>query len=208
MKIHHFQLYGEHIPVFPSITERTHGAVMPSLGKSRKDSESRDWLAFTLLLSESAHNGHSPGRDETAQAEQTMKILLKLMTAIMLVAIASHSASAGPVSYECKIKEVFELADDGSISKPKSAWPTGETFHVSRVTGEILGPIFGTGLRKVQMINSGSKGYWFAHLTLTASGNAAGGDYLLIDEASSSNGKPFVGLVEQFKALVVSGTCR
>ena len=126
---------------------------------------------------------------------------------ISLIFIILHNAKAmaGELSYTCEVKHVYRLSSDGSL-KP---WPIqnhhkGDSFSVSRVTGEIIGEAIPTlQAKSTSVINKGS-----AEWSFKAVADFNGNEIQMIEVREFEEGvlKPFVS--KSFWAGIVTGLCK
>jgi hypothetical protein len=69
-----------------------------------------------------------------------MKMIIRMIIAFFLLFVVSFNAVAGELTYTCKIINVYELANYGSLrhSDVEKQFKDSE-FIISRVTGDIIG---------------------------------------------------------------------
>ncbi len=72
-------------------------------------------------------------------------MIIRMIIAFFILCVVSFNAVAGELSYSCKITNVYELDNDGSlrISNLDKQFKDSE-FLISRVTGEIIGEVVPT----------------------------------------------------------------
>jgi hypothetical protein len=150
-----------------------------------------------------------------------MKIIIGAIMAFFISFVSCHSSIAGQFDYACRVINIYDLEDDGSLRI--SNWSKqfkGRGFLVSRITGEIIGEVVPTLLaNSTKVINKGNKNYSFKSIgefdsvnkplssgTQDAKGTAST-QLLEIQEFRRGNKKPFVA-TSIGGAVIVTGLCR
>ena len=123
----------------------------------------------------------------------------------LLCAAWSSIAISGPLEYQCAIKSIHDLSDEGLMRE--SGWDSkmsGGHFTVTRSTGEILGETLTTIMaRGTRIVNPGS-----SENSFKATADFDGQIQLIeIQEFKEGNLKPFVAL-SMGGAGIVTGVCR
>jgi hypothetical protein len=116
------------------------------------------------------------------------------------------AVSAGPSEYQCSVQQAAEVDATG---KMKTYKPSPQlSFAVSRRTGAIIGAPFSNTISpattNVQVIDYGSKEQSFKVLSVYK-GTFTNADYLIIEEFSESQEKPFRGMS---MSSIYTGTCK
>ena len=91
-------------------------------------------------------------------------MLTRMIMAFFILFVVSFNAVAGEHSYVCKIVNVYELDNDGSLrSSDLETQYKGSEFLISRVTGEMIGGEVIPALltRSTKVINKDSGEYHF-----------------------------------------------
>jgi hypothetical protein len=57
----------------------------------------------------------------------------RLLLALLLISPASFA------DFNCEVKDMYLLSDDGSLSTPSLPWHIGSVFVVNRISGEVSG---------------------------------------------------------------------
>ena len=113
---------------------------------------------------------------------------------------------AGPYEYQCSVQQVAEVDAAGKMktSKPSSQL----NFAVNRKTGAIIGAPFSNTVSisttSIQVLDYGSKDQAFKVLSVYK-GAFTTVDYLVVEEFSDSQEKPFRGIA---MSSIYTGTCK
>jgi hypothetical protein len=76
-------------------------------------------------------------------------MIIRMIIVFFILFVVSFNAVAGEHSYTCKIINVYELDNDGSLrSSDLEKQYKGSEFLISRVTGEIIGDVVPTLLSR------------------------------------------------------------
>jgi hypothetical protein len=134
-----------------------------------------------------------------------MKMIIRMIIAFFILFVASSTSVAGELSYTCKIINVYELSNDGSLrSSNLEKQFKGSEFVISRVTGDIIGVAVPTLLaRSTKIINKGNNEYPFRSI-------ADFGDRVQIIEIQGfvpEEEKPFIA-ISMGGAEIVTGLCK
>jgi hypothetical protein len=128
-----------------------------------------------------------------------------MIIAFFLLFVVSFNAVAGELTYTCKIINVYELGNDGSLrSSDLEKRFKGSEFIISRATGDIIGVAVPALLaRSTKIVNKGNNEYPFRSI-------ADFGDRVQIIEIQESvpeEEKPFI-VISIGGTKIVTGLCK
>lgn len=132
-------------------------------------------------------------------------IIIALTSIIASFMLLVGISEAGDLSYDCEIKYVYNLTEDGLLKV--SGWKNkfkGNLFSISRETGTIAGKVLTTILAKeTRVVNYGSKENSFKAVA------TFNGQFQLIEiqEFKEGQEKPFVAS-SMGGAGIVTGVCK
>ena len=132
-------------------------------------------------------------------------MIIRMIIVFFILFVVSFTSVAGELSYVCKIINVYELGNDGSLrSSDLEKEFKGSEFIISRVTGEIIGVAVPTLLaRSTKIINKGNNEYSFR--TIADFGNRV--QSIEIQEFVPEEEKPFIA-ISMDGAEIVTGLCK
>jgi hypothetical protein len=138
-----------------------------------------------------------------------MKPTLASLTLATLSTLVSP-AHAGPFSYECEIKSVQQLSDEGFLVEGLPIYKVGDSFHIERATGVVLGGGIGNSSYPVRQVldpGSAESGYKLLTLSNTVPGTDGSRNaiYIEVKEWAEAFIKPFVVFTGTH---VIAGACR
>lgn len=149
-----------------------------------------------------------------------MKIIIRTTMVFFISFVSCLSSIAADLDYTCRVMNVYELEDDGSLRI--SNWSKqfkGREFSVSSSTGEFIGEGVSSLLaNSTIVINKGNKKYFKAIVEFDAvnkplsSGTedakgTASIQFLEVQEFPHGNKKPFFAMPIS-GAVIVKGLCR
>ncbi len=106
-------------------------------------------------------------------------------------------------TYNCIVKNVLSLTEDGIFEKTLNNYGIGKRFMVERSTGEMKGQLTNNApLEKLELLNEGNSLQSFAAISKNRSSRLA--SYIYVQEFSKGKLKPFFYVDLH---LVFSGTC-
>jgi len=125
---------------------------------------------------------------------------------LILIIFVNVCAMASELAYTCEVKHIYALSSEGSL-KPAAHYDKkfkGNSFSVSRLTGEIIGRVLPTLMAKsTRVINKGSKEWSFR--AVADFGNVF--QIIVVEEFKEGVLKPFVSS-SMGGAGIVTGLCK
>lgn len=138
-------------------------------------------------------------------ASKTRAVFLSC-AAWALFASPLQTATAGPASYRCIVKDFQSVAGNGTLSRPPNAFKVGHTFQIDRGTGTVTGDSFGmVGFTRSLIFDHGSTQQPYTLLTF-APGREGGLviDFISVSEYAAGRTKPFLAVS---LGSAISGVC-
>jgi len=130
-----------------------------------------------------------------------MIMKLRLLIAICVLLIPA-SVFADEVSFRCKVKNEYQLTDDGQLVKSEKLIYVDHSFTVERSTGKVFGyPFFNQSDYHIKVVDSSDTGS-FKVLFYSERGIA---ESLAIKTRQEGSQKPFIGI--DFLQTVFTGVC-
>lgn len=128
------------------------------------------------------------------------KILLGLLALCVLVNFADGDAVADEKTFRCRVKNVYELTDDGQLIKNKIHFYRDSSFRVKKSSGRIIGGAFDNkGDYQMKVVAGGSyKVFSFADSRGVA-------ESVAIRTWQEGKIKSFIGI--DFLQTVLTGVC-
>ena len=130
-----------------------------------------------------------------------MKIIFLIITIATLTLGDATFLLGDEISFRCKVKAAYDLADDGKLIE--SGMYLESTFTVERSTGNIIGGSFNNkGDYQIKVVDSGLAG---SYKVFSYSPGRRIAESLAIITRAESEKKPFVGI--DYLQIIVTGTC-
>lgn len=128
---------------------------------------------------------------------------MKLRCIFTLLFLLPSSGLYAEGTYDCTVKKVLSLSDEGFIEKTDGNYGVGKRFIVDKSTGVMQGQLSNNGpFVKLEILNDGNAMQSFAAITKNRSTRLA--SYIYVQEFSKNNLKPFFYVDLH---LIYSGTC-
>ncbi len=132
-------------------------------------------------------------------------MIIRMIIAFFVLLVVSFNAVAGELTYTCKIINVYELANNGSLkhSDLEKQFKDSE-FIISRATGDIIGVAVPTLLSgSTKIVIKGNDDNPFRSVAVIRDGVQV----IEIDESVPGKEKPFIA-ISMGGTEIVTGLCK